>query len=91
MPQTAGVKLNRVHHIAIIAADCQASKEFDCDVLGCELLGEVYRTERDSWVGDLALNGGHLIELFNTPGARPPWTPRKAKTIRADPRPPGGR
>jgi len=56
MRQTAGVKLNRVHHIAIIAADYQASKRFYCDVLGCELLTEVYRTDRNSWMGDLALN-----------------------------------
>ena len=46
MRQTAGGRLDRVHHIAIIAADDQASKRFYCDVLGCELLGEVYRTER---------------------------------------------
>jgi catechol 2,3-dioxygenase-like lactoylglutathione lyase family enzyme len=34
MRQTAGVKLNRVRHIAIIAADYQAAKRFDFDVLG---------------------------------------------------------
>jgi len=45
MRQTAGVRLNRVHHIAIIAADHQASKRFYCDVLGCELLTEVHRTD----------------------------------------------
>ena len=51
MRQTAGVKLNRVHHIAIIAADHQASKRFYCDVLGCELLTEVYRrTGIPGWV-----------------------------------------
>ena len=66
------MKLNRVHHLAIIAAHYQASKRFYCDVLGCELLGEVYRAERDSWMGDLALNGEYLIELFNTRGAPPP-------------------
>lgn len=70
MRQTAGVKLYRVHHIAIIAADHQASKRFYCDVLGCELLTGVHRTERDSWMGDLALNGEYLIELFSFPAAR---------------------
>ncbi len=84
MRQAAGVKLNRVHHIAIIAADHQASKRFYCDVLGRELLGEVYRTERDSWAVDLALNGGHLIELVITPGPCPRRRPEK-QSIRADP------
>jgi glyoxylase I family protein len=45
MRQTAGGRLNRVHHIAIIAADHQASKWIYCDVLGCELLTEVHRAD----------------------------------------------
>jgi glyoxylase I family protein len=61
------VKLNRVHHIAVIATDYERSKAFYLDVLGCTLLSEVYRAERDSWMGDLALNGEYLIELFSFP------------------------
>ena len=49
--------LKQVHHIAIIATDYAASKTFYCDVLGFTLLSEAYREERDSWKGDLALNG----------------------------------
>ena len=56
MRQTAAVKLNRVHHIAIIAADYQASKRFHCDVLGCELLTEVYRMERESHTGRVMMS-----------------------------------
>lgn len=63
------MELKRVHHIAIIASDYEASKRFYQDVLGCELLTEVYRAERDSWMGDLALNGEYLIELFSFPGS----------------------
>ncbi|MGG7463421.1 MULTISPECIES: VOC family protein [unclassified Plantibacter] len=65
--------LKRVHHIAIIASDYEASKRFYTDVLGCELLSEVFRAERDSWMGDLALNGEYLIELFSFPD--PPKRP----------------
>ncbi|WKV52180.1 MULTISPECIES: VOC family protein [Dickeya] len=56
-----------VHHIAIIASDYERSKRFYCDVLGFTLQQEVYRAARDSWKGDLALNGGYLIELFSFP------------------------
>ncbi|EAA7389452.1 VOC family protein [Salmonella enterica] len=65
--------LKQVHHIAIIATDYAASKAFYCDILGFELLSEVWREERDSWKGDLALNGQYVIELFSfpSPPARP--------------------
>lgn len=56
--------LKQVHHIAIIATDYAASKAFYCDVLGFTLISEAYREERDSWKGDLALNGQYVIELF---------------------------
>lgn len=69
------MKLNRVHHIAVIATDYDRSKAFYLDVLGCTLLSEVYRAERDSWMGDLALNGEYLIELFSFPN--PPARPSR--------------
>ena len=59
--------LKRVHHIAIIATDYAKSKAFYCDILGFTLQGEFYREERDSWKGDLALNGEYVIELFSFP------------------------
>lgn len=59
--------LKAVHHIAIIATDYAKSKAFYCDVLGFTLLSEAYREERDSWKGDLALNGQYVIELFSFP------------------------
>ncbi len=63
------LKLKKVHHIAIIAADYERSKRFYCDVLGFALQSEIYRAERASWKGDLALNGVYLIELFSFPDA----------------------
>ncbi|EHK0947265.1 VOC family protein [Citrobacter farmeri] len=59
--------LKQVHHIAIIATDYAASKSFYCDILGFTLMSEAYREERDSWKGDLALNGQYVIELFSFP------------------------
>ena len=65
--------LKQVHHIAIIASDYQLSKQFYCDILGFTLQAEAYREARDSWKGDLALNGHYVIELFSfpSPPARP--------------------
>lgn len=67
--------LKQVHHIAIIGSDYARSKHFYCDVLGFTLQAEVYRVERDSWKGDLALNGQYVIELFSfpEPAARPSY------------------
>ncbi|GLR08770.1 VOC family protein [Mixta theicola] len=59
--------IKQVHHIAIIASDYARSKAFYCDILGFTLQQEVYRAGRDSWKGDLALNGQYLIELFSFP------------------------
>lgn len=59
--------LKQVHHIAIIASDYAISKHFYCDILGFTLQAEAYREERDSWKGDLALNGQYVIELFSFP------------------------
>ncbi|HEY3589148.1 MAG TPA: VOC family protein [Buttiauxella sp.] len=65
--------LKQVHHIAIIASDYPISKHFYCDILGFTLQAEAYREARDSWKGDLALNGQYVIELFSfpSPPARP--------------------
>lgn len=59
--------LKQVHHIAIIATDYARSKAFYCDILGFTLTGEFFREERNSWKGDLALNGHYTIELFSFP------------------------
>jgi glyoxylase I family protein len=51
------LKLQGVHHIAIICADYERSKKFYTDILGLEILQEIYRAQRDSFKLDLALNG----------------------------------
>lgn len=69
--------LKQVHHIAIIATDYAVSKAFYCDILGFTLQSEVYREARDSWKGDLALNGQYVIELFSFPFPPEPPADRK--------------
>ena len=59
--------LNRIHHIAIICSDYQASKHFYIDVLGLKVIRETYREQRASYKLDLSLNGNYVIELFSFP------------------------
>ncbi|WP_432422805.1 SMU1112c/YaeR family gloxylase I-like metalloprotein [Zobellia alginiliquefaciens] len=66
---------NKIHHIAIICSDYQKSKHFYVEILGLEILNEVFRKERDSYKLDLALNGEYIIELFSFPN--PPQRPSR--------------
>ena len=59
--------ISKVHHIAIICSDYQISKKFYTEVIGLEILREVYRSERLSYKLDLALNGEYVVELFSFP------------------------
>ena len=66
-------QLQAVHHIAIICSNYKQSKKFYTEVLGCTIVKETYRAERDSYKLDLAIGGSYIIELFSfpTPPARP--------------------
>lgn len=59
--------LNRIHHIAIICSDYKKSKAFYTEILGLEIIREIYRKERQSYKLDLALHGQYVIELFSFP------------------------
>lgn len=61
------MKLNKVHHIAVICSDYQRSLDFYTHVLGLELISEHYREERNSYKADLALDGNYVVELFSFP------------------------
>ncbi|HSD13178.1 MAG TPA: VOC family protein [Flavobacterium sp.] len=61
------LKLNKIHHIAIICSDYEKSKRFYTDILGLEIIQEVYREERLSYKLDLSLNGNYIVELFSFP------------------------
>lgn len=61
------MKLNHIHHIAVICSDYDVSKRFYTDVLGLKVECEHYRKERDSYKADCSLNGTYIIELFSFP------------------------
>lgn len=59
--------LNHIHHIAIICSDYNKSRAFYTQILGLTIIKETYRSERESYKLDLALNGEYIIELFSFP------------------------
>ncbi len=61
------LRINAVHHIAIIVSDYEKSKRFYTEVLGLKIIREVFRAERQSYKLDLSLNGNYVIELFSFP------------------------
>ena len=61
------LKLNQVHHIAIICSDYARSLQFYTKVLGFKIIAEHYRQERQSYKTDLALGEQYVVELFSFP------------------------
>jgi len=61
------LKINKIHHAAIICSDYEASKHFYTRVMGFTILAENYREERQSYKLDLEVNGSYAIELFSFP------------------------
>ena len=69
------MKLDTIHHVAIIVSDYERSKDFYVNKLGFEVIRENYRPGRDDWKLDLRLNDSTELELFaikNAP-ARPSY------------------
>jgi len=61
------LKINSIHHIAIICSDYEVSKQFYTEILGFEIIREVFRRERNSYKLDLNVGGKYAIELFSFP------------------------
>jgi glyoxylase I family protein len=61
------LKLNAIHHIAIICSDYIVSKNFYTGILGLTVEAEHYREERNSYKLDLRLGDRYVIELFSFP------------------------
>ncbi|MCA8883719.1 MAG: VOC family protein [Rhodobacteraceae bacterium] len=61
--------LTRLHHIAIIAANLDASLDFYVRVLGFRIRTRNFRAARQSWKVDLRHPSGIAIELFTFPDA----------------------
>lgn len=60
-------KPSGIHHVAVICSNYRISLQFYQEVIGLELLTEVYREDRKSWKAGLGLQGKYLIELFSFP------------------------
>lgn len=58
------MKLNSVHHIAIIVSDVERAREFYIKKLGFEVIRENYRKERDDWKLDLRVDEHTELEIF---------------------------
>lgn len=69
------IKLNSVHHIAIICSNYPESKRFYTDILGFRIHAEHYRSERQSYKLDLKLGDRYWLELFSFPN--PPARPSR--------------
>ncbi len=57
------MRLNKIHHVAIIVSDYERSKDFYVNKLGFEVIRENYREQRDDYKLDLKL-GDCELELF---------------------------
>lgn len=65
------MKINKIHHVAIICADYEASKIFYVDVLKFSIINETYRSDRDSYKLDLKVSDRDTLELFSFPSPPP--------------------
>jgi glyoxylase I family protein len=59
------MKLNQMHHVAIICSNYERSKHFYVHILGLEVIHEHYREERRSYKLDLKVGEHCQIELFS--------------------------
>ena len=62
------MRLERLHHAAIIVSDYEKAREFYVEKLGFPVLRENFREERGDWKLDLQFGDGEL-EIFAIPGA----------------------
>ena len=68
----------KIHHIAIICSDYKISKNFYTEILGLNIIREVYREERKSYKLDLTIGDDYVIELFSFPN--PPKRPSRPES-----------
>ena len=70
------MKLDAIHHVAIIVSDYRRSREFYVDKLGFRVIRENYRQDRGDWKLDLAC-GDIELEIF----ARAPERPTRPEAL----------
>ncbi|MGD6816518.1 SMU1112c/YaeR family gloxylase I-like metalloprotein [Metabacillus sp. 84] len=74
--------LTNIHHIAIICSNYERSKAFYIDILGCRVIQETFREERNSYKLDLSVGSSGQIELFSFPDPPPRPTQPEAQGLR---------
>ena len=67
-----------VDHVGIACKNLDLSKKFYTEVLGLNIIREVYREERQSYKLDLAIGDHYIIELFSFPN--PPKRPSRPES-----------
>ena len=72
------LSLKKIHHIAVICSNYEASKKFYTDILGLEIVKETHRAARQSYKLDLKVNDTYQIELFSFPN--PPARPSRPES-----------
>ena len=58
------MNLSKIHYIAIIVSDYEASKDFYVNKLGFAVIRENYRPERKDWKLDIRVNELMELEIF---------------------------
>ncbi len=61
------MNIRQIHHIAVICSNYATSKRFYVDVLGCSVIEETFRSERNSYKLDLKVGETDVLELFSFP------------------------
>jgi glyoxylase I family protein len=72
----------KVHHVAIICSDYPRSRHFYTEILGFEIISEVYREPRQSYKLDLKVGSHSQLELFSFPETPPRVTGPEACGLR---------
>ena len=76
------LKLEGMHHVAVICSEYDRSRAFYVDLLGLRVVAETYRAARQSWKLDLELPDGARLELFTFPDAPARPTRPEAQGLR---------
>lgn len=69
------MRLDAIHHIAIIVSDYAVSKDFYVNKLGFGIVRENYRSDKQDWKLDLSVSSDTELEIFapKNPPKRPSY------------------
>lgn len=76
------MKIEKIHHVAIICSDYPVSKHFYTHILGMSVIQETFREQRNSYKLDLRVGESDQIELFSFPNPPSRVTQPEARGLR---------